>query len=114
MSGSTARSSRGALSRRRMLKVLGAVGVTGPLAAELAAQSRERVSADALKRASTLLGEDFSPERLAVVEKALQRNLDSFQLVRDLAIDDSIEPAPIFKAKPRAARAAGASARTRS
>jgi len=114
MSGSTARSSRGALSRRRMLKVLGTAAVTGQVAAELAAQSRERVSAETLKRASALLGEEFSPERLAIVEKALQRNLDSFQLVRDLAIDDTIEPAPIFRAKPRAARAARPSARTRS
>jgi hypothetical protein len=113
MSGSTPRSSRAALSRRRMLKVLGTVGVTGPLAAELAAQSRERVSAETLKRASIIVGDELSPERLAVVEKALQRNLDSFQLVRDLAIDDAIEPAPIFRAKPRATRPAGAS-RTRS
>ena len=112
MSGST-RSSRAALSRRRLLKVLGAVGVSGPLAAELAAQSKERVSADTLKRASALLGEEFSPERLAVVEKALQRNLDSFQIVRDLAIEDAVEPAPIFRAKRRA-RQASASPRTRS
>ena len=87
------------LSRRRALQVLAAAGLTGPLALELIAQSRGQISIDVLRRASVIVGEEFSPERLAVVEKALQRNLDQFQLVRELVIDDRIEPAPIFAAK---------------
>ena len=94
------RTSSPPLTRRRMLQALAALGITGPLALELVAQSRARISADTLRRASAILGEEFSEARLAVVEKALQRNLDQFQIVRDLVIDDRVEPAPLFMAKP--------------
>jgi len=87
------------LTRRRVLQALAAAGITGPLALELVAQSRGQVSIEALRHASTVLGETFTPERLAIIEKALQRNLDQFQLVRDLVIDDLVEPAPIFNAR---------------
>jgi hypothetical protein len=90
------------LSRRRLLQVLTAVGVAGPLALELVAQSRGRTSAEALRQAAAMLGEEFSPDRLAVIEKALQRNLDQFQVVRDLVIDDLVEPAPVFMARTHA------------
>lgn len=91
------------VTRRRLLQVLAAAGITGPLALDLVAQSRAHVSIDALKQASAaVLGEEFSAERLAVIEKALQRNLDQFQGVRDLVIDDRVEPAPVFMAKTHA------------
>ena len=83
-------------TRRRLLKILAAVGVTGPLALELVAQSRKKISMDIVRNAAAIRGEDFSEERLQVIETALQRNLDEFQIVRDLEIDDLIEPAPIF------------------
>lgn len=89
------------LSRRRMLQALAAIGITGPLAIELVAQSRTAISADTLRRASAILGEEFSAERIAVIERALQRNLDQFQAVRDLVIDDLVEPAPVFSARLR-------------
>lgn len=82
--------------RRRLLKALAAAGVAGPFAVRLAAQSRAHVSIDALRQAAAILGDEFSPERLAVIERALQRNLDQFQAVRDLVIDDLVEPAPTF------------------
>jgi hypothetical protein len=88
-----------ALSRRRLLQALAAAGITGPLALELVAQSsRGAVSAETVRQASAILGESLSPERLAVAQKALQRNLDHLQIVRDLAIEDHVEPAPIFNA----------------
>lgn len=96
-----------------MLQALAALGITGPLALELAAQSRARISTDTLRRAAAVLGEEFSAERLGVIEKALQRNLDQFQTVRDLAIDDRVEPAPIFMARTGDARRAAAPARNR-
>lgn len=86
------------ISRRRLLQALAAAGLTGPLALEIAAQSRGRVSAEILQQASAILGESLSPARLAVTERALQRNLDQFQIVRELAIEDRVEPAPIFNA----------------
>jgi len=49
----------------------------------------------------SFVGESFSDERLAVIDTALRRNLDQFQIVRDLEIDDAVEPAPIFDARRR-------------
>ncbi len=92
---------RSAISRRRLLQALAAVGITGPAAVELIAQARKPVSVDSLRNAAAVLGEEFSDERLKVIETALQRNLDQFQMVRDLEIDDLVEPAPIFNARRR-------------
>lgn len=103
------RTTSGKPTRRRLLQALAAAGITGPLALELVAQSPARISQDTLRRAAAVLGEEFSPERLTVIEKALQRNLDQFQVVRDLVIDDRVEPAPIFVANPESAVRAAAS-----
>lgn len=84
------------LGRRHLLQALVAAGVAAPLAAELAAQSKGRVTVEGLRQASAMLGQELPAERLAVVEKALQRNLDQFQVVRDLVIDDLVEPGPTF------------------
>jgi hypothetical protein len=85
------------LTRRRILKVLAAAGITGPAALDLLAQSRTKVSAGALKETLAVIGGvQLSDERLKVAETALQRNLDQFQIVRDFVVPDSVEPAPIF------------------
>ena len=89
------------LSRRKILQLLAAFGITGPAALELIAQSRKRLSPEILKTANALVDQDFSDERIQVITAALQRNLDQFQIVRDLEIDDLIEPAPIFMARGR-------------
>jgi hypothetical protein len=86
-------------TRRRLLQSLAVLGITGPLALEVAAQPGARISSDTLRRAAAILGEEFSDERLAVIEKALQRSLDQFQVVRELVIDDRVEPAPLFAAR---------------
>jgi hypothetical protein len=84
-------------SRRDLIKALAAIGVTGPLAIDLAAQSaRTVISIDNIKNAAAIRGENFNDDRLRVIHAALQRNLDQFQLVRDLDIDDLVEPAPMF------------------
>jgi len=90
-----------AITRRDLLRLLAAAGITGPAAIELAAQARTPISADILRSASAVLGEDFTDARLKVIETALQRNLDQFQAVRDLEIDDLVEPAPIFTSRRR-------------
>ncbi len=89
------------LTRRRLLQVLAAAGITGPAAVDLLAQARRPISIDTLRTASSILGETFSDERLAVIDAALQRNLDQFQIVRDLEIDDLVEPAPMFDPRRR-------------
>jgi hypothetical protein len=87
------------LTRRRLLQVLAALGITGPLALDLVAQARGQISKEILKSASAIRGEEFSDDRLEVIEKALRRNLDQFQAVRDLDIDDRVEPAGLFVAR---------------
>jgi hypothetical protein len=82
--------------RRRMLQVLAAAGITGQAAVDLLAQARGSISIETLRQAAAIRGETFTDERLAVIDTALRRNLDQFQIVRDLDIDDLVEPAPVF------------------
>jgi len=84
------------LTRRRALQLLAALGITGPLALEVVAQARRPVTVETLRASAELLDQGFSEDRLRVIQAALQRNLDQFQIVRDLEIDDLVEPAPIF------------------
>lgn len=90
-----------AVSRRRLLQVLAAAGITGPAALDALAQARHPISPDILRSASAVIGDDFSDDRLKVIDTALQRNLDQFQVVRDLEVDDLVEPAPVFNPKRR-------------
>jgi hypothetical protein len=89
------------LSRRRLLQMLAAIGITGPAAVQLAGQARTTLTVENVRSADALLNQSFSDDRYPVIERALQRNLDQFQAVRDLKIDDLIEPAPIFLARGR-------------
>jgi hypothetical protein len=84
-----------------MLQVLATAGITGPEAVHLLAQTRRPISVNTLRDASSILGETFSDERLAIIDTALRRNLDQFQIVRDLDIDDLVEPAPMFDPRRR-------------
>ena len=90
-----------AVSRRQVIRLLATIGITGSAALELAAQTERRLSPEALKEATALLDQDFDDERLRVVTAALQNNLNQFQIVRDLDIDDLVEPATLFLAKGR-------------
>ncbi|HVB39063.1 MAG TPA: hypothetical protein VND92_11015 [Vicinamibacterales bacterium] len=89
------------LSRRRILQMLAALGIAGPAAARLSAQAHAQLSVDTLRCADAIIDQKFAEDRLPIIERALQRNLDQFQIVRDLQIDDLIEPAPIFLARGR-------------
>src|SRR5438552_3913440 len=89
------------LSRRQLLQALAAAGITGPAAIDLVAQARSSISSENLRQASAILGETFTADRLTVIQAALQRNLEQFQIVRDLVIDDSVEPAPVFDPRRR-------------
>jgi hypothetical protein len=87
------------IPRRFLLKALTSLGISGPLAVKLIGESPAKVSVPILKDASSIRGERFSDERLKVIEVALQRNLDQFQMVREFEVDDLIEPAPMFVTK---------------
>jgi hypothetical protein len=84
------------LDRRAVLQILAALGFGSMAAADLAAQARPVVSRAALQQASTLLGGSFDDARLGVAERAVQRNLENTAVVRELVLDDAIEPATVF------------------
>lgn len=86
------------LSRRRLVQLLVTGGLIAPEIAE-SLQAREVVTPEILARAQKLLDRDLDPARLETILPAIQRNLDFFQIVRDLEIDDSVEPAPLFRAR---------------
>ncbi len=87
------------VSRREVLQILTALGITGPFARQVAAQATPTVTDEALREAATLLGGTFDQARLDVTQRALQRNLDQFQVVRDLDLADDLEPPTIFLPK---------------
>lgn len=86
-----------AMHRRHVLQILTALGFSGALATDLAAQAAPAVSATVLQQAATLLGGQFDAARLDVAGRAVQRNLDHLQVVRDLELDDAVEPPTIFR-----------------
>jgi hypothetical protein len=92
----TIRGKETGIRRRRLLQALAATGIGVPLGLDLIAQSKTKISVPILRDASAILDENFSEERLQIIEVALQRNLDQFQIVRDFEVDDLIEPAPMF------------------
>ena len=87
-----------------MLQLLATVGITGQAATAIIAQAQSKgvpLTPELLKSANAVIDLPLADDRLRVAAVALQRNLDQFQLVRDLDIDDSIEPSPIFHSKVR-------------
>ena len=88
-----------ALARRHVLQILVALGFGGSMATALAAQAAPVVSDGALGGAASLLAGSFDPARLEVARRAVQRNLNQLQVVRELELDDAIEPALTFKAR---------------
>jgi hypothetical protein len=88
-----------AVDRRHVLQILAALGFGGAAAAELAAQATPTVTGATLQNAATLLAGDFDAARLGVAGRAVQRNLDQMQVVRELDLDDAVEPSTIFIAR---------------
>jgi hypothetical protein len=91
--------------RRRLLQALAAGGITAPFGLRLIAQSKTQLTVPMLRDAEAVLGENLTDERLQIVQIALKRNLDQFQIVRDFEVDDLIEPAPMFITKRYAGEA---------
>jgi hypothetical protein len=87
------------MSRRHVMQILAALGVTGPLVACVADEAHPGVSPQTLKTAAALLDGTFDEPRLEVASRALDRNLAAFAVVRELEIGDDIEPPTIFVAR---------------
>lgn len=88
----------GGITRRRALELLGLAGLAVPVGGSILAQERPLITAEALAEADVVLGEEISAERLEVIAPALQANMDQFRLVRELEIDDLVEPPTLFVA----------------
>ena len=91
--------SRDGVDRRHVLQILTALGFSGAVASDLAAQATPAVSAATLQSAATLLGGGFDAARLDVAGRAVQRNLDQMQVVRELDLDDAVEPPTLFRVR---------------
>ena len=92
------RDREGLVSRRRALQLFALFGASGPLARRVFAQAPPEITPEVLRTASALIDQELDAGRLEVVAPALQRNLDQFQIVRELEIDDRVEPAAVFMA----------------
>ena len=89
------------LTRRDALRVLAAVGITGPAAVDVLAQATKQVTASTLTQAGPLLDAELTPEQIQVISKVIQKNIDQYEIFRALELDDLVEPAPIFLARGR-------------
>lgn len=85
-----------AIDRRAVLQILAALGFGGAAAADLAAQARPVITRAVLQQAASMLDGTFDPARLGVAERAVQRNLEHAAVVRELVLDDAVEPATLF------------------
>lgn len=81
--------------RRRLLKLVIAAGF---LAESKAAQAASPLTPEILEKAMALFEGDLQAASLRAVLPAVQRNVDFFRLVRELDIEDRLEPAPVFHA----------------
>ena len=89
------------LTRRDALRILAAVGISGPAAVEVLAQATKQVTARTLTDAGPLIDAELTPEQIQVISKVIQKNIDQYEVFRALEIDDLVEPAPIFLARGR-------------
>jgi hypothetical protein len=87
------------VSRRHILQILAALGISGAAADALAAEAAPTVAPATLRIAAALLSGTFDERRLEVAQAAVQRNLDQLQAVRELDMDDAVEPGVMFQAR---------------
>jgi hypothetical protein len=90
-------SKQSALSRRRTLQLI-ALGISGTAASELLARDAVKITPKLLHTTAGMVDTDFTSKQLDSFAPALQANMDQFANVRELEIDDLIEPALNFSA----------------
>jgi Asp-tRNA(Asn)/Glu-tRNA(Gln) amidotransferase A subunit family amidase len=89
-----------ATTRRRFLSYFSSIGLTstllpGALWAEMQQQAAQRVSPDMLKSAMTVAGLEYSDDELQQMVNGVNQNLDRYQELRKVHIDDGIAP-PLY------------------
>ncbi len=60
------------------------------------AEGHATVDPDSLRRVAALMASSIDDERLALLGRAIQCNIDQVQVVRDLVLDDTVEPPTLF------------------
>ena len=85
-------------NRRQILKGLAGAGW---IPARSVAQPDDRLSLDDLRRGQRVAAHRFDEGRLRELLPSIQRHLDSLRLLRDVELDDRVEPAPVFRARAR-------------
>jgi hypothetical protein len=89
-------------TRREIVRMLTALGVsTGALTAG-AQQDREPFTARDLEGALAIAQRELPPAQMELLRRALQQNLQEFERVRSLDLDDRIGLPVVFKPKPSA------------
>lgn len=88
-------------TRRQVVQMLGALGVAQRPAATAAAPAQVALSTQDLKGCLAIQGRDLDASQTEAVRQSLQRNLEQFQAVRDLEIDDAVPLAVIFRPRER-------------
>lgn len=91
------KSIRRALSRRQTLQLI-ALGVSGTAASELLAKDALKITPQLLQTTAGMVDTDFTSKQLDTFAPALQATMNQFAIVRELQIDDLIEPALHFSA----------------
>jgi hypothetical protein len=89
------------MSRRSVLAVLSSAGL-GAMIAPLHAQANAPAdpvfgSADPILSIAEMLGLELTDEEVRALSVTVQRVLAQFQPVRDMAIEDRVEPAHLFR-----------------
>lgn len=86
------------LSRRKMLGL--SLSASSLIAAKLASAEMPVVREQKSKDTNGVIGHTPGPARGDQVRQSLQQALSQFQPVRDLELDQLVEPAFTFQAKP--------------
>lgn len=91
-------------SRRRLLKVLSAVGIGSAVfgrALLTLAAGRRRVTSRMLKQAEWISGMQLTEDKRQLMLKSLNDTLEDFQKLRDIEIDNGVPPALYFQPHTR-------------
>lgn len=88
------------LDRRRMLQLLGAMGVGSVAASQVLAQSAESgatVTPEMIQRAQWLTGCEFTQDDRALMLEDVNQTAEGYRRLRQVAIDNGVPPALFFR-----------------
>jgi hypothetical protein len=84
-------------SRRRLLQTLALAAVQSTACSQR--EQQHRFSVETLRGVSRVNGSHISVERLGSIQSKVEQNLAEIAVIRELNLDERIEPAVVFRAK---------------